>query len=104
MYMSLCVCYVPVCVYLSLCACVFLVRSSAGGDHGGAGEERRQHTGPHHLRRNRQGWETAGIEPTAWRTGSQVGATPKKKKKWNQHSIIKQHKKEEENPGNKNWY
>lgn len=41
-----------VCVYLSLCVCVFSVRSSAGGDHGGAGEERREHAWPHHLRRN----------------------------------------------------
>lgn len=67
--------------YLSLCVCVFLVRSSAGGDHGGAGEERRQHSGPHHLRWNRQRWETAGIEPTSWRAGGQVGAMPAKKRK-----------------------
>lgn len=41
------------CVYrFYVCVCVCLVRSSAGGDYGGAGEERRQHTGPHHLRRN----------------------------------------------------
>lgn len=65
-----------VCLYLSSCVCVFLVRSSAGGDYGGAGEEGRQHAGPHHLRRNRQGRETPGVEPTAWRAGSQVGATP----------------------------
>lgn len=63
-------------VYSSLCVCVFLVRSSAGGDHGGAGEERGQHTGPHHLRRDGQGREAAGIEPAARRTGGQVGATP----------------------------
>lgn len=61
-------------VYLSLCACVFLGRSSAGGDHGGAGEERRQHAGPHYLRRNRQGRQTSSIEPATRRTGGQVGA------------------------------
>lgn len=90
-HISVCVCVgtsfsVPVlCVYLSLCVYVFLVRSSAGGDYGGAGEERRQHTGPHHLRRNRQGWETAGIKPAAWRTSSQVSATPVKKKRKNKY-------------------
>lgn len=63
------------CMYTSSCACVFLVRSSARGDYGGAGEKRRQHTGPHHLRRDRQGWQTSSVEPPAWRTGGQVGAT-----------------------------
>jgi len=52
---------------------VFLVRSSAGRDPGGAGEEGRQHAGPHHLRRNRQGRETTGLQPAARRAGGQVG-------------------------------
>lgn len=82
-YVRLVPCSLCVCVYLSLCVCVFLVRSSAGGDHGGAGEERGQHAGPHHLRRDRQGRETAGIEPTAWRTGGQVGATSAQKMRIN---------------------
>ena len=93
---SVCVCVCGYCmsslfcvrVYSSLCVCVFLVRSSAGGDHGGAGEERGQHTGPHHLRRDGQGREAAGIEPTARRTGGQVGTTPEKKKKYFNYGIL----------------
>lgn len=65
--------FVGLCAYLSLCVCLFLVRSSAGGDYGRAGEERRQHTGSHHLRRNRQRREAQGVKPSPRRIGSQVG-------------------------------
>lgn len=54
-------------------AFMFLVRSSTGGDHGGTGEKRRQHTWTNHFRRNGQGWETTRIKSTARWAGSQVG-------------------------------
>lgn len=60
-------------VYLSSRASVFLVRSFAGGDHGGAGQERGQHAGPHHLRGDGQGRETPSVQPPTGRAGGQVG-------------------------------